>query len=139
MNVNVTEFKYFILAYFWRHISRELVTLVVVEVVKETVSKDELLNCTDRLCALHTTASSTALQTNASRLLQVLLSRQHFLSTTIATVKLHLTSSFQAFHPHRLVLPSSGIKFGCDCCTELKCCIAMEMHWNQYELPTSPY
>jgi len=135
MNVNVTEFKYFILAYFWQHISREMVTLVVVEVVKEAVSRDELLNCTDRLCALRTTASSTALQTNASRLLQVLSVRQHFLSTTFATVKLHLKSSFHAFSQHRLVLPSSGLKFGCDCCTELKRCIAMEMHRNKYDLP----
>jgi len=39
--------------------------------VKETVSKEELLNCTSQLCPVHTTTDSTALQTNARHLMQV--------------------------------------------------------------------
>jgi len=41
------------------------------QVVKECVSKDELLNCSSQLCYVHTTTESTTLQTNAKHLLQV--------------------------------------------------------------------
>jgi len=44
---------------------------MVVQVVKESVSRDELLNCSSRLCSVHTAASSVTLQTNATHLLQV--------------------------------------------------------------------
>jgi len=44
---------------------------MVVQVVKESVSRDELLNCSSHLCSVHTAASSVTLQTNATHLLQV--------------------------------------------------------------------